>query len=165
MSNTANPFKVGDKVVRLPQWHIASWRGYGHVVATVTAARDAAVWSSLQLDFRPPGCPTHFNGWWAATRFRAAIAGQDYPLPNADYENFDAVIGPNSGHLPDGSSVQKHSAGGLYPVVLVYRNKRGGPNADGKYDVGVISPKNPEPMWFKSSDAAINVAKAIKENL
>ena len=155
---TKNPFKVGDKVVRLSQWPVASWRGHGHVVA-VTAVRDAA-WPSLQVDFRPPGCPAEFDGWWDATQFRAAIAGQDYPLPTGHTQAAEYL-----GHLPDGSSVQAHSAGGLYPVVLVYRDKRGGPNADGKYDVGVISPKNPEPLWFKSSDAAINVAEAIKSNL
>jgi hypothetical protein len=26
------------------------------------------------------------------------------------------------GHLPDGSSIQRHSAGGLYPLVVVHRD-------------------------------------------
>jgi hypothetical protein len=75
----------------------------------------------------------------------------------------DGVIEPNSGHLPDGSSVQKHSAGPLYPCVLILRDKR--LHGPGKYDVGVLSPRNQDPLWCSSFDAATLVAAAIKADL
>ena len=149
----SDPFKVGDKVVR--------YRNIGAVfnppcVFTVDEVRDG----DIRISPRP--C-TDDDGWWYSGNFRAAIAGQDYDVPRPP--NGHECAARYLGHLPDGSSVQAHSAGGLYPVVLTYRDKAGGPNADGKYDVGVISPKNQDPIWFKSSDAAIAVAEAIKANL
>lgn len=146
----SNPFKVGDKVVRLPQYAHTS---YFPNPATVYTVEDVGI-DAIKIS------PAAYDddGWWGAARFRAAIAGQDYDVPTKRIDTYQ-------GHLPDGSSVQAHSAGGLYPVVLVYRDKLGGSNADGKYDVGVISPKNQDPIWFKSSDAAISVADAIKANL
>jgi hypothetical protein len=38
-------------------------------------------------------------------------------------------------------------------------------HGEGKYDVGVISPRNPEPIWCSSTDAAVAVAVAIKADL
>lgn len=149
----SNPFKVGDKVMRHPLALGFSFADHKRTVFTVVAAIDDNVKIS-------PLPHDEDDGVWWAVNFRAAIAGQDYPVPAA--ETGSASTDVYQGHLPDGSSVQAHSAGGLYPVVLVYRDKVGGPNADGKYDVGVISPKNQDPIWFKSSDAAIAVAEAIK---
>lgn len=145
-----NPFKVGDKVMRLSHKLGAAFAEHERTVFTVVDVRGGDV----QISPPPPGD----DGWWWGHNFRAAIAGRDYDVPAKRSDVYQ-------GHLPDGSSVQAHSAGGLYPVVLVYRDKAGGPNADGKYDVGVISPKNQDPIWFKSSDAAIAVAEAIKANL
>jgi len=155
----SNPFKAGDKVVRRPGDCTGSWSGQGDVVCSVTEVSDG----NIRLSYRPPDTKPTFDGWWFADRFRAAIAGQDYDVPVADYENFNAVLGPNTGHLPDGSSVQKHSAGPIYPCVLVLRDKR--LHGTGKYDVGVISPRNPEPIWCSSTDAAVAVAVAIKADL
>ncbi len=70
---------------------------------------------------------------------------------------------PMSGHLSDGSSVQKHSAGGLYPVVVWHRDKV--LPGKGKYDVGITWPDQPEPVWLRDYDTAVSVAEAIKENL
>ena len=145
-----HPFKTGDKVVRLPNYRNWTW-DHGGAVVTVTQA-------DYSYDGKPLVYVDAVDGLYDADKFRAAIAGQDYDVPTKRADVYQ-------GHLPDGSSVQAHSAGGLYPVVLTYRDKPGGPNADGQYDVGVISPKNQDPIWFKSSDAAIAVAEAIKANL
>lgn len=146
-----NPFKVGDKVMRLSHQIGVAFAEHERTVFTVVAVRGGDV----QISPPTTSCD---DGWWWGRNFRAAIAGRDYDVTT---KRTDVYLG----HLPDGSSVQAHSAGGLYPVVLTYRDKAGGPNADGKYDVGVISPKNQDPIWFKSSDAAIAVAEAIKANL
>lgn len=146
----SHPFKKGDKIVRLPDYQTFRW-ARGAEVVTVT---DACYYT----DGTPAVYVSGGTGPYYADKFRAAIAGQDYDVPTQRTDVYQ-------GHLPDGSSVQAHSAGGLYPVVLTYRDKAGGPNADGKYDVGVISPKNQDPIWFKSSAAAIAVAEAIKANL
>lgn len=160
MSN--NPFKAGDKVVRKTSWCFGAFTGHEATVFTVHAAMKVMGCNDLLL-VDGPQAASGYAGPWDSSKFRAAIAGQDYPVPAP--ETGPASTAVYRGHLPDGSSVQAHSAGGLYPVVLVYRDKASGPNADGKYDVGVISPKNQGPIWFKSSDAAIAVAEAIKANL
>lgn len=160
----SNPFKAGDKVVRKADWWRTAFAGRETTVFTVHTAltRDGAGFNDLVL-VNGPRSTCGYTGPWDSSKFRAAIAGQDYPVPAAETGSASTAV--YQGHLPDGSSVQAHSAGGLYPVVLVYRDKVGGPNADGKYDVGVISPKNQDPIWFKSPDAAIAVAEAIKANL
>ncbi len=68
-----------------------------------------------------------------------------------------------SGHRPDGSSVQNHSAGPLYPYVLVWRDKKGGPDANGKYDVGVIGPRLVDTAWCVSFTVAVKIAENLKE--
>lgn len=68
-----------------------------------------------------------------------------------------------AGHHPDGSSIQNHSAGPLYPYVLVWRDKKGGPNANGKYDVGVMGPRISGTLWCPSLDDATKIAEIIKE--
>lgn len=68
-----------------------------------------------------------------------------------------------AGHHPDGSSIQNHSAGPLYPYVLIWRDKKGGPDAKGKYDVGVMGPRITGTMWCPSLDDAVKIAEIIKE--
>jgi hypothetical protein len=97
-----------------------------------------------------PGAP------WSAGDLRVAIAGQDYMISNGPLE-----YNPNTGHLPDGSGVQKHSAGPLYPCVIAMRDGRLG----GKYDYGVLSPRNQEPLWLSNHEAAVQLAVIIKEDL
>lgn len=57
------------------------------------------------------------------------------------------------GHLNDGSSIQKHSAGGIYPCVLYVQHS--------KY--GIITPDNQEGTLYESYEAAINAALAWKK--
>lgn len=161
-----NPFKVGDKVVE------NLWGGSSnlHKIGVATVVRVDAQWVTLDT---PSKNEYHAGGTrWHYENLRAAIAGQDYPLSKPD--GFDAFITANSGHLPDGSSVQKHSAGPLYPCVLTFRDARLNgrvwnedlkAHVKAKYDVGVISPRNPEPLWFSTFDRAVGVATAIKEDL
>lgn len=144
-----NPFKMGDKVVRVRYDHDGVEVGDVREVHRVRGA------SKVELVGGSPGY-MHDVG-----NLRTAIAGQDYPAP-PKVDNGPLEYAPNTGHLPDGSSVQKHSAGALYPCVLIWRDaKLGG----GKYDVGVISPRNPEPLWFSTFDRAVSVAGTIKEDL
>lgn len=70
-----------------------------------------------------------------------------------------------AGHHPDGSSIQNHSARPLYPYVLVYRDKKGGPDAFGKDDVGVIGPKHDGTIWCKDFHQAVALAEHLKEGL
>lgn len=139
-----NPFKVGDKVVRMNIHHGNFAVGdVGEVVRLLSAGTRCVLRGDSFGFFHDP------------VNLRAAIAGQDYQLPAAQPE-------ANSGHMQDGSSVQKHSAGPLYPCVLVWRQARLGGD---KYDVGVISPRNPEPLWFSTFDRAVAAATIIKEDL
>ncbi len=62
----------------------------------------------------------------------------------------------NTGHMPDGSSIQKHSAGGLYPCVLVWRDSK---DPSRKYDTGLLLPGAAEPIWFKTQDLAIQAGE------
>lgn len=168
-----NPFKVGDKVVRLNYAH-GNFKvgGVGEVISVRSDFRVALWGDEPQFAHR-------------IENLRAAIAGQDYAVPSTapmlpapdvrtdwdwDGEGSPAYspalveqIVANAGHMPDGSSVQKHSAGLLYPCVLILRDKR--LHGEGKYDVGIISPRNPEPIWCSSTDAAVAVAVAIKADL
>ena len=54
------------------------------------------------------------------------------------------------GHHADGSSIQKHSAGGAYPYVLVLRDSR---RPGAKFDWGVIGPEINGIKWLPSSQA------------
>lgn len=149
-----NPFKVGDKVVRCSGLNNFVWldaklsAGVHEVVKTGTyATGESCVYikgHAYALD---------------AKNFRIAIAGVDYPATKRD----DNTPLQPSGHLPDGSSVQQHSAGGLYPVVIWHRDKKL-PGA-GKYDVGLTWPDQAEPVWFRDYVSAVNVAEDIKESL
>lgn len=64
------------------------------------------------------------------------------------------------GHLPDGSSVQKHSAGGAYPYVLVLRDSQ---RPGAMFDWGLIGPGINNPAWLATGaewDAAVDHLKA-----
>lgn len=61
------------------------------------------------------------------------------------------------GHLADGSSVQKHSAGGLYPYVLFAKQ------VGEKLQYGVLSPSGREDM-FVTYDTALGFGMYLKEN-
>ena len=63
------------------------------------------------------------------------------------------------GHLPDGSSVQKHSAGGAYPYVLVLRDSQ---RPGAKFDWGLIGNGIDKPVWFKTSEAWDGCVDALK---
>ena len=146
-----NPFKVGDLVVE-NICHNSDFHKIG--VAKVLRVRDQFVYLN-----KPSQSAYHIGVTkWHYSRLRAAVNGQDYPLPAAEQRPVEY-----DGHLPDGSGSQAHSAGGLYPFVLVWRDKRNGPDAYGKYDVGVLGPTNQEPIWCSCSDHAIKLAEAIKE--
>lgn len=159
----SNPFKVGDKVVE-KMWAGNSLHGIG--VATVVALE------GFHVVVDKPSTHPEFKGKarWHYTNLRAAIAGQDYPLPDrmdlddsplTDFNNGPLGYAPNTGHLPDGSGVQKHGAVPLYPVVIAMRDGKLG----GKYDYGVLSPRNQEPLWLSNHDAAVQLAVIIKKDL
>ena len=59
------------------------------------------------------------------------------------------------GHLPDGSSVQKHSAGGLYPYII-YAKQCGD-----KLRYGVMSPNGDEAL-LSTYDFAVEMALTLK---
>lgn len=143
----SNPFKAGDKLVYTGgHWH------QQNVVLTVrTVIGDDIVTEEPYLTGSMPVLGLN------ASAFRAAIKGVDYDT----HPEITSTWEPNTGHLPDGSSVQKHSAGPLYPCVLIMRGGLLGQN----YDVGVISPRNQEPLWFSNHDTAVAVAELIKQDL
>lgn len=156
----SNPFKKGDKLICVRGAQPGADESQ-HVVGQLVTVlgvgphfADNVVCAEPYADGSTPENGNTYRD------YRAAIAGQDYPLSKPD--GLDAFITANSGHLSDGSSVQKHSAGALYPCVLVWRDAKLG---TAKYDVGVISPRNPEPLWFSNFDRAASVAATIKEDL
>ena len=78
--------------------------------------------------------------------------------PNATRANAYA------GHLGDGSSVQAHSAGGLYPYVVYAKED---PRADLGLSWHVIGPGITESLRFASYTAAVGAAdrcKTVNEN-
>jgi len=56
------------------------------------------------------------------------------------------------GHLNDGSSIQKHSVGGIYPCVLFAQETPVG------LQYGIITPKDQKGSLYGSYDAAVNAA-------
>lgn len=56
------------------------------------------------------------------------------------------------GHLADGSSVQKHSAGGMYPAVMYFQH--------GQY--GIITPTDQNGKLYDSYDLAIKAGMEWK---
>lgn len=63
------------------------------------------------------------------------------------------------GHVADGSSIQKHSAGGLYPYVLVVRDAKLG---EGSYDWGVMGPDIKDVAWYGRHSHAVEMASHFK---
>lgn len=51
------------------------------------------------------------------------------------------------GHLADGSGIQKHSAGGAYPYVLVLRDSQ---RPGEKFDWGLVGGRIERPIWLAS---------------
>ena len=63
------------------------------------------------------------------------------------------------GHMPDGSGIQRHSAGGAYPYVLVLRDSQ---RPGAMFDWGLIGPGIDDPRWLPSGaswDRAVNALK------
>lgn len=60
------------------------------------------------------------------------------------------------GHLPDGSSVQRHSAGGLYPFVLFAKD-----GADGKLAHGYIDPRDGSQHLVGSYDETVAKVESL----
>lgn len=144
----SNPFKAGDFVVSLES-------GKDLSVVALESGKDLSLGGVYLVKEVHGDWITHADNVGHPrnrlyTRYRAAIAGQDYMVPTA--------IQP-SGHHPDGSGVQKHSAGGLYPYVLCYRDSK---EAGRKYDVGIIGPGIKHVVWCKSYDAAVDVTLLLK---
>lgn len=63
------------------------------------------------------------------------------------------------GHMPDGSSIQRHSAGGAYPYVLVLRDSQ---RPGAKFDWGLIGPGIDDPLWFATSSSWDRAVSDIK---
>lgn len=138
----SNPFKAGDKVVALESSYGITRGG----LYTVLRVRDDGI---EFLDDEGDHRRQHYDS------YRAAVAGKV-----AEPEPVQA----NTGHMPDGSGIQQHSAGGHYPYVLVYRDKKQYCDEFGRYDVGVIGPQNQTPLWFKSLNHAVRVIESMKGN-
>jgi hypothetical protein len=146
----SNPFKVGDKVTA--RNHIDGTHAKIGAVFTVVRVYGDLVDLQDDLCFYRRAGPSK----WHCDHLRAAIAGQDYEAPTPQPE-------ANSGHLSDGSSVQKHSAGPIYPCVITLRDKR--LKGTGLFDYGLTSPRNPEPLWFSTLEAAHGVADIINKDI
>lgn len=141
------PFKVGDKVVASGKYKGMALRpGKVYTVQKVQRLR-----VTIEGRYESGELPISGLGF---SCFRAAVAGVDYPLPPND-------LYP-SGHLADGSSVQKHSAGELYPYVVAYRDSTD-PHSSRNYDVGLIGPRVVGTAWFTSFDDAVAAAMALKK--
>lgn len=133
-------FKPGDRVRRIRAWHNGMDVGDEDVVVGFLEG--------------PPG-------GWHLKKWGHGHAGHSLELvERAEPATGEPVY---AGHHPDGSSIQNHSAGPLYPYVLIWRDKKGGPDANGKYDVGVIGPRISGPAWFDSLDGAVKIAEVLKE--
>lgn len=133
-------FKPGDRVRRKRAWHSGMEPGDEDVVVGFH-------------DGPPVG--------WQLEKFGYGHSGRNLELvERAKPATGEPVY---AGHHPDGSSIQNHSAGPLYPYVLVWRDKKGGPDANGKYDVGVMGPRITGTMWCPSLDDAVKIAEIIKE--
>lgn len=149
-----NPFKAGDKIVLRDGENLASFgysKGKVYVVDRLHPSQigEPAVYVTNNYGVDD-------QAFWSS-RWRAAIMGKDYPFPQKTEAN---DLYP-SGHLPDGSSVQKHSAGELYPYVVAYRDSTD-PHSQRKYDVGLIGPRVVGTAWFTSFEDAVAAATALK---
>lgn len=80
--------------------------------------------------------------------YREVVRKVSAPTPTPD--------GSYQGHLGDGSSVQKHSAGPLYPYVIFAEETLAG------IVYGVIGPKKPGGILVGSYDYAVQYAINLK---
>ena len=62
------------------------------------------------------------------------------------------------GHLPDGSSVQRHSAGSFYPYVLALRDSQ---DPSRRYDWGLMGPDINGVIWMRSSESWERLAREM----
>ena len=60
------------------------------------------------------------------------------------------------GHLPNGNAVQKHSAGDLYPVIMVTKGVAGNYRYGYMY-CGYVD-------WYIAQDYALQMAKRVKQS-
>lgn len=150
----SNKFKVGDKVRRICEDN----HGTGFSIRVGDVLTVAEVTGTGELLFDLPG--TRRKDTWSLAYYFELVEAAPTMAPDVQptslVQTFEQAAGIQpSGHLPDGSSVQKHSAGGLYPCVLVWRDKK----ASTGYDVGVIIPGH-EPIWCRDLDAAVRLGQA-----
>lgn len=131
-----NPFKVGDRV-------LTPWERYPGVYAVLEI--DGA---QCRID------DGSTDPWWHWDNLKAAVCGVDYDT--------HLEVQP-TGHHADGSGIQNHSCGEMYPYVTIYRDKPAGRNADGRYDVGVLGPRNQDPIWCRSFDHAVKLIETLKD--
>lgn len=108
---------------------------------------------------------TDIYGWLALVE----VPGRGRWWSDKYFELVHPVVPAASPHNVAG--VQPHSPGGLYPFVIVYRDKRVAfvpqgltPTFDDKYDTGIQGPGLPTTLWFKSRDAAHHVAEQLLEH-
>jgi len=150
----SNQFKVGDRLVRTAHTDLWARRCASLGTSTTDAVLVTAVYRTGFVSFSSKTAAD--SAAWDVNAFRVAIAGVDYAATPAQPE-------ANTGHLPDGSSVQKHSAGPIYPCVIVLRDKR--LKGLKLFDYGLISPRNQHPIWFSTLEAAHAVADIINKDI
>lgn len=142
----SNKFNVGDRVRRIGGANSLDGATiYPGDVLTVAGHETGG------LLFNIPG--TRMRNTWSDPAMFELVE----PAPTMAPDVPPSALQP-SGHHPDGSSIQQHSAGGLYPCVLVWRDKKVH-DGQGKYDVGVIIPGH-EPIWCQHLDAAVALGEA-----
>ena len=75
---------------------------------------------------------------------------KDYMMTEQENQEFYA------GHLPNGNAVQKHSAGNLYPVIIVAKGK---PNElqYGYSQAGYVD-------YYSNQEDALQMAKRVKQS-
>lgn len=151
------PFKAGDRVVALDTAQGLLVPGQVYTVSVISRQRHGdprVIINGLYADGRVPCSGLEYYN------FRAAVAGQDYDIPKPPITFADKA--EYLGHCEDGSSVQKHSAGGLYPYTLSFRDNQD-PHSKHKYDVGLTGPRIVGTTWLRSVDHAVEVALALKK--
>lgn len=79
-----------------------------------------------------------------------AVRSVRVPTPSDQYQ----------GHHADGSGIQNHSAGGLYPYILATRDARGGQG----YEYGILGGVLLDTIWVGSYDRAVSLARYFKAN-
>lgn len=138
-----HPFKTGDWVVTANGEDLSE---YG--------IRPGAAVAVKRVYFDRAGAP--------CVEVNTALA-QDCTLWARRFVAVPQAAAATTGHLPDGSSVQKHRAGPIYPCVIRLRDQRLGGGT--LFDYGVTSPRNQEPLWLSTLEAATALANIINKDL